>query len=237
MELIIGLIALFFGFRLIGLFFHVLFALIGLLFRLWLFSLVGLMFVLFIVGVLGSGNNDRRSEKSAVQPQQTYQEPPKVVAEPVSSEGIPYWGWACIGTGVVAIVVGGSLWLQVRKRRNERRQPANKAPQAGTSRSGVDRIPPALRFSNPATEAVKFQQKKYKEIELLKLTAADIEAMAKFRKRWSWVMIDVPPKFFEPFLRECAWLKEKTKKDASQKDQADVLRDVSVGWTWSRDTI
>lgn len=230
MELIIGVIALFFGFRLIGLIFHALFALIGLVFRIWLFGVAaGLMLVLLIAGGLGGGHSDSRTDTAHVQTQQTYQTPPKVAAKQETLSELSPREWTGLGLGL-AVMAGGVLWLCIHLRRRS----ASRVDQTDTTVSETHRFSAPHFPLSHGKNLLKIERQSSKEIELLELADVDVKSMADFRKREPWVLVDVPPKFFESFLRECAWLKQKTKKDATEIDQVAVLRDVSVGWAWSK---
>jgi len=54
----------------------------------------------------------------------------------------------------------------------------------------------------------------------------------EFREQLPWVLIDVPPRFANDFIREAEWFSQKTGATPARDEQVSILREVSSGWDW-----
>jgi len=64
------------------------------------------------------------------------------------------------------------------------------------------------------------------------VTARQRVLIEEFREQLPWVLIDVPPRFANDFIREADWFSKKTGATPSQDEQVTILREVSSGWDW-----
>ena len=61
-----------------------------------------------------------------------------------------------------------------------------------------------------------------------------MKEMANLKAIHPWLVVDVPPRFIELFLRECMWLKQRTGKDPMPEDQHAILQSLTAGFIWNQ---
>lgn len=64
------------------------------------------------------------------------------------------------------------------------------------------------------------------------VTARQRVLIEEFREEFPWVLIDIPPRFANDFIREAEWFSKKTGATPARDEQVTILREVSAGWDW-----
>ena len=64
------------------------------------------------------------------------------------------------------------------------------------------------------------------------VTARQRVLIEEFREEFAWVLIDIPPRFANDFIREAEWFSKKTGATPARDEQVTILREVSAGWDW-----
>ena len=102
-------------------------------------------------------------------------------------------------------------------KRLERRQAEISAPPAPS--------PIRRPLPTPATTSSNLPKR-------IVVTARQRVLIEEFREEFPWVLIDIPPRFANDFIREAEWFSKKTGATPARDEQVTILREVSAGWDW-----
>lgn len=225
MELVIFLIALFFGIKILGAMIGLIFSLLIGIVRFWIF-MIALCLLFLVLASLGSG----RPASS------THEPPPRseMKATPLKADADEGALWVPIIVLGVAVLATVMVIKRIRHRKQSGCQ-KNLLPSRLGSGSSAARLPATDRFG-PARPTLLALPRPTAAVQTIVLDDYERRRMEEFRQAHPWVTIDVPALFHTGFLRECDWLRTKTQRNPSASDQLSILREVSSGWTWERRT-